>query len=50
MAKTYIPPKSRVGRLLTRADQLTRWSRAQAYTINPSQPSPKRRPPPRAER
>jgi hypothetical protein len=31
MPSTYIPPKSRVGRLLRRADRLEAWSRAQAY-------------------
>lgn len=28
---TYIPPKSRVGRLLTGADRLEAWLRAQSY-------------------
>jgi hypothetical protein len=49
MAKTYVNPSSRVGRLLTRADRLTGWSRAQAYTVNPSRPGSKRLPPPHAK-
>jgi hypothetical protein len=44
MPTTFKPPRSRVGRLLTRADRLAAWSRAQAYLTWERPRGPQRNP------